>query len=35
MEVARKSAGGRMVSMIEGGYDLVALARCAAAHVAT
>jgi acetoin utilization deacetylase AcuC-like enzyme len=33
MEVADRSADGRIVSMLEGGYDLEALANSAAAHV--
>jgi acetoin utilization deacetylase AcuC-like enzyme len=33
MDVADKSAGGRVVSLLEGGYDLVALARSVEAHV--
>lgn len=33
-EVADRHAGGRLVSMLEGGYDLEALAECACAHVA-
>jgi acetoin utilization deacetylase AcuC-like enzyme len=33
MRVAERHAGGRVVSMLEGGYDLDALARSAAAHV--
>jgi len=33
MEVADASAHGRVVSMLEGGYDLQGLARSAAAHV--
>jgi acetoin utilization deacetylase AcuC-like enzyme len=33
MEVAGRSANGRVVSVLEGGYDLEALARSAAAHV--
>jgi acetoin utilization deacetylase AcuC-like enzyme len=33
MEVADKSAGGRVVSVLEGGYDLEGLARSVAAHV--
>ena len=33
MEVAAKSAGGRIVSVLEGGYDLQALANSAAVHV--
>ncbi|SHJ65484.1 Acetoin utilization deacetylase AcuC [Roseomonas rosea] len=32
-EVANASCGGRVVSMLEGGYDLGALARSAAAHL--
>ncbi|MDT8265176.1 histone deacetylase family protein, partial [Roseomonas sp. DSM 102946] len=31
--VARRVCGGRVVSMLEGGYDLDALARSVAAHV--
>jgi acetoin utilization deacetylase AcuC-like enzyme len=34
MEVADASAGGRVVSVLEGGYDLAGLAGSAAAHVA-
>jgi acetoin utilization deacetylase AcuC-like enzyme len=34
MEIAEASAGGRVVSMLEGGYDLQGLARSVAAHVA-
>ena len=34
-ETARKHAGGRIVSMLEGGYDLTALARSVAVHVKT
>jgi acetoin utilization deacetylase AcuC-like enzyme len=33
MEIARHHAGGRVVSTLEGGYDLVALGASAAAHV--
>jgi acetoin utilization deacetylase AcuC-like enzyme len=33
-EVARGRCGGRVVSTLEGGYDLEALAGSAAAHVA-
>ena len=33
VEAADKHAGGRVVSTLEGGYDLGALARSAAAHV--
>ena len=32
-EIARVSCGARVVSVLEGGYDLEALARSAAAHV--
>jgi acetoin utilization deacetylase AcuC-like enzyme len=32
-EIAAKHAGGRIVSTLEGGYDLQALAGSAAAHV--
>ena len=35
MRIADAHAGGRVVSTLEGGYDLDALARSAAAHVAT
>ena len=34
MEVADASAGGRIVSVLEGGYDLEGLANSASAHVA-
>jgi acetoin utilization deacetylase AcuC-like enzyme len=34
MEVAQASAEGRVVSVLEGGYDLEGLAKSAAAHVA-
>ncbi|HEV2539396.1 MAG TPA: histone deacetylase family protein [Frateuria sp.] len=33
LDVARTHAAGRVVSTLEGGYDLGALAACAAAHV--
>ena len=33
LEVARRSCGGKVVSSLEGGYDLEALGRSAAAHV--
>jgi acetoin utilization deacetylase AcuC-like enzyme len=33
LAVAGKHAGGRVVSLLEGGYDLTALASAAAAHV--
>ncbi len=32
-ELAQQLCGGRLVSTLEGGYDLLALGRCAAAHV--
>ena len=32
-EIARRHAGGRIVSTLEGGYDLAALAASAAVHV--
>ncbi len=32
-DVARRQAGGRLVSMLEGGYDLTGLARSTAVHV--
>jgi acetoin utilization deacetylase AcuC-like enzyme len=35
MDVARKVCGGRVVSVLEGGYNLDALADCATAHVQT
>jgi len=35
MAVADKHAGGRVVSLLEGGYDLQGLARSVAAHVIT
>ena len=33
MEIAQRRCGGRVVSVLEGGYDLDALARSAAAHL--
>ena len=33
--LARRHAAGRVVSMLEGGYDLQALAECSVAHVQT
>ena len=33
VEIAEKHAGGRVVSTLEGGYNLQALARSTAAHV--
>jgi acetoin utilization deacetylase AcuC-like enzyme len=33
MEIAARYAGGRVVSLLEGGYDLDGLASAAAAHV--
>jgi acetoin utilization deacetylase AcuC-like enzyme len=35
LEIANRHSGGRMVSVLEGGYDLDALAASAAAHVRT
>ncbi|MCB0322374.1 MAG: histone deacetylase [Bdellovibrionales bacterium] len=35
LEAAEGSAGGRVVSLLEGGYDLPALAECVSAHVTT
>lgn len=35
MEVADRRCGGRIVSLLEGGYDLQALSRSVAAHVST
>jgi acetoin utilization deacetylase AcuC-like enzyme len=35
MEIAERRAGGRLVSLLEGGYDLTALARSVAVHVST
>ena len=35
MDAADRLCGGRVVSVLEGGYDLVGLAESAAAHVAT
>ncbi|HIC82177.1 MAG TPA: histone deacetylase family protein [Kiloniellaceae bacterium] len=35
MELARSACGGRLVSVLEGGYDHAALASCVAAHVRT
>ena len=33
MEIAKTHCSGRVVSVLEGGYDLDSLARSAAAHV--
>ena len=33
MEVADRHANGRVVSLLEGGYDLEGLAKSVAAHV--
>jgi acetoin utilization deacetylase AcuC-like enzyme len=33
MEIADRSAGGRVVALLEGGYDLKGLAASAAAHI--
>lgn len=35
MEIAERHSGGRVVSLLEGGYDLEGLARSTAAHVMT
>ena len=35
MDVAEEACEGRVVSVLEGGYDLVGLATSAAAHVRT
>ncbi len=35
MELAARHCGGRIVSMLEGGYELGALGRSAAVHVRT
>ncbi|MGB1007351.1 MAG: histone deacetylase family protein, partial [Thalassobaculaceae bacterium] len=35
MAIAADSAGGRLISSLEGGYDLAALGRSVAAHVTT
>jgi acetoin utilization deacetylase AcuC-like enzyme len=35
MEVAARHAGGRIVSLLEGGYDLSSLGRSVAAHIKT
>jgi acetoin utilization deacetylase AcuC-like enzyme len=35
MDVAETSAGGRIVSVLEGGYDLQGLKESVAAHVST
>ena len=34
-DMAKRHAGGRVVSMLEGGYNLTALARSVAVHVKT
>jgi acetoin utilization deacetylase AcuC-like enzyme len=33
MEIADKTAQGRMISVLEGGYDLQGLSQSTAAHV--
>jgi acetoin utilization deacetylase AcuC-like enzyme len=33
MEIAQQSAGGRVVALLEGGYDLKGLGESAAAHI--
>ena len=35
MEKADQHAGGRLLSLLEGGYDLDALAQCVSLHVET
>ena len=35
MEIARRHAGGKLVSILEGGYDLEGLSKSVAAHVQT
>ena len=35
LEIAHKHAGGRLVSVLEGGYNLAGLGSAAAAHVST
>jgi acetoin utilization deacetylase AcuC-like enzyme len=35
MDIAARHAGGRIVSVLEGGYDLSSLGRSVAAHVKT
>jgi acetoin utilization deacetylase AcuC-like enzyme len=35
LEIAAKHAGGKLVSTLEGGYDLEALASSTAVHVKT
>ena len=35
MDLARRHAGGRLVSILEGGYDLEGLSSSVAAHVGT
>jgi acetoin utilization deacetylase AcuC-like enzyme len=35
MEMAERHAGGRVVSLLEGGYNLSGLASAAARHVET
>ncbi|MBI1368936.1 MAG: histone deacetylase [Planctomycetes bacterium] len=32
VQIAERHCGGRVISLLEGGYNLAALARCAAAH---
>ena len=33
VDIAERFSDGRIISVLEGGYDLDALGRCAAAHV--
>jgi acetoin utilization deacetylase AcuC-like enzyme len=35
MAIADRHCGGRMISVLEGGYDLPSLARCVVEHVST
>ena len=35
LDGARRPAGGRLVSILEGGYDLEGLSKSVAAHVET
>ncbi|PIK73444.1 acetoin utilization protein, partial [Methylobacterium frigidaeris] len=35
MEIAERHCGGRVVSLLEGGYDLIGLSKSVAAHVET
>ena len=35
LEIANQYAGDRLISMLEGGYDLAALAACVDEHLST